>query len=433
MKFPGRRKSKHYFPVTERNRFPVEQDFFSQQGQVSLLGLDQVMVDIDIFVDDEFLKSLNIEKGSSHLFEEDRVERILEEAKKGQKIRGVYPGGAIGNTIHNFCVLADNSSFLLGAMSKTIEVGDEAYLYISKTSAKVDLSYLATSNGAIGRALSFITPDGERTFGISSGVMNQFGESDVPVDLITHCSAVVLSAYHFRRPDSPIAKAALKIAKVAGQNNIPVVMTLGTSHLVSETQEELWKFIKKYVNILAMNTSEAQALTGLSDPLLAGQLLLDSVDLALITLGREGLYLCGLVDRDQSRPTKDSLHSKSIPNYNEFEYSRAMLRNDCAEPVKIFSHINPFLGGPSTIRNTNGAGDAALSALLHDLAANVYHRELIPKSPKHQARFLTYSSLSQICKYANRVSYEVLRQNSPRLYRALPSREEDLEEIYWEK
>ena len=31
--------------------------------------------------------------------------------------------------------------------------------------------------------------------------------------------------------------------------------------------------------------------------------------------------------------------------------------------MKIYSHINPYLGGPSVIHNTNGAGDAALAAL----------------------------------------------------------------------
>jgi len=55
----------------------------------------------------------------------------------------------------------------------------------------------------------------------------------------------------------------------------------------------------------------------------------------------------------------------------------------------------------------------------------------VPKSPKHTARFLTYSSISQISKYANRVSFEVLSQNSPRLLRGLPEKEDGLEEAYW--
>ena len=85
------------------------------------------------------------------------------------------------------------------------------------------------------------------------------------------------------------------------------------------------------------------------------------------------------------------------------------------------------------IKNTNGAGDAALAAVLHDLAANLYHRTKVPNSPKHTGDFLTYSSISQISKYANRVSFEVLSQNSPRLLRGLPEKEDGLEEAYWAK
>lgn len=57
--------------------------------------------------------------------------------------------------------------------------------------------------------------------------------------------------------------------------------------------------------------------------------------------------------------------------------------------------------------NTNGAGDGALSALLHDIAANGYHRHNVPNSSKHVRSYLTYSSTAQVCKYANRVSYRV--------------------------
>ena len=89
------------------------------------------------------------------------------------------------------------------------------------------------------------------------------------------------------------------------------------------------------------------------------------------------------------------------------------------------------MGGPDSIKNTNGAGDGALAAVLHDLSANVYHKMNIQNSSKHHQKALTYSSLSQMSKYANRVSYEVLVQHSPRLSRGLPEREDSLEQAYW--
>ena len=182
-----------------------------------------------------------------------------------------------------------------------------------------------------------------------------------------------------------------------------------------------------------MNQEEAIALTGIEDPLLACESILELVDLVLLTVGKRGLYLAGYVDDKCKRPTKDELHSKSITEYNKFEYSRAMRKQDCEVPLKIYTHINPFKGGPLEIKNTNGAGDAALAALLHDISANHYHRAMVPNSPKHDENYLTYSSLSQISKYANRVSFEVLIQSSPRLFKGLPEREDSLDEAYWSK
>ena len=221
-----------------------------------------------------------------------------------------------------------------------------------------------------------------------------------------------------------------ELAKAAG---VPLVMTLGTSGLVQEKRDALRAFISEYVNVLAMNHDEARALTGIDDPLLSLENALGITDLILLTVGAQGLYLGGHVDESRARRTEHELHTKSIINYNLFEYSRAMKESDCANPVRIYSHINPFMGGPVVIRNTNGAGDGALAALLHDMAANRYHRSKIPNSPKHAAPYLTYSSLSQLCKYSNRVSFEILSRNSPRLFRGLPEREESLDEAYWAK
>jgi len=181
-----------------------------------------------------------------------------------------------------------------------------------------------------------------------------------------------------------------------------------------------------------MNGQEALAATGIEDPLLAADDILSLTDLALITVGEQGLYLAGWVDEHLARKTTNVLHTKSIVDYNMYEFSRPMRKDACEKPIKIFTHINPFMGGPLIIRNTNGAGDAALAALLHDMSAEKYHQTKVPNSPKHAIKALTYSSMSQISKYANRVSFEVLAQNTTRLMHGLPEKEENLQEAYWD-
>jgi inosine kinase len=432
MKFPGRRNTKHYFPVEEKARSSFDGEI-NRPGNVYVVGIDQLLVDIEIPVSDEFLAEYKFKKGESFVIDDELAETIYREQKKLGSVSGEFPGGAVGNTLHNYSILSDCPSVALGTINKNIEVGDYAFKYICNTSSKVNLSYLQPCPRPMGRALCFVSPDGERTFAISKGCMNDLSSEYLPIEIIEKSAALLVSAYTFRDESAPLARSTFRAVEIAKAANVPVVLSLGTSGLVQEKREKLLEFIPKYVSVIAMNEAEALSLTGISDPLLAAEKVLDLCDMVLLTVGARGLYIGALTDADQARATKESLHTKSIVEYNKFEYSRGMMRSECINPIKVYTHINPFRGGPISIKNTNGAGDAALAAVLHDLSANLYHRQKVPKSPKHVARFLTYSSISQISKYANRVSFEVLSQNSPRLLRGLPEREDGLEEAYWAK
>lgn len=432
MKFPGRRNTKHYFPVEEKARTSFDDEIF-RPGNTYVVGLDQLLVDIEISVDDSFLQKYNFTKGESFIIDDNLADTIYWQYKNKGYITGEFPGGAVGNTLHNYSILSDCPSVALGAINKNIEVGDYAYKYICNTSSKVNLSYLQSCSRPMGRALCFVTPDLERTFAISKGCMDDLSCEYLPLEVIERASALLISAYTLRDESSPIFNSTLRAVEIAKKANIPVVLTLGTSGLVKEKKEFLLDFIPKNISILAMNETEAYTLTGISDPLLAAQAALDKVDMVLLTVGAKGLYIGAITDAKLARMTKEPLHTKSIVEYNKFEYSRPQRRSDIDDLMKVYTHINPFRGGPHSIKNTNGAGDAALAAVLHDISANVYHKNKIPNSPKHTASFITYSSISQISKYANRVSFEVLTQNSPRLLRGLPEKEDGLEEAYWAK
>jgi hypothetical protein len=49
---------------------------------------------------------------------------------------------------------------------------------------------------------------------------------------------------------------------------------------------------------------------------------------------------------------------------------------------------------------------------MYDLSARKYRQTKVPDSPKNLVKSLTYSSLSHISKYANRINFVVLVQNS---------------------
>ena len=433
MKFPGKRKSKHYFPVNARD--PLLQASQQEQEEGSwVVGIDQTLVDIEAKVDDDFLQRYGLSAGHSLVIDDATAEALYNELMREQLISHQFAGGTIGNTLHNYSVLADDRSVLLGVMCNNIQIGGYAYRYLCNTSSRMDLNFLQGVDGAIGRCFTLIGEQGERTFAISPGLMNQLQAASIPEEVIAGASALVLTSYLVRcQPGEPMPEATLRAIECAKKHNVPVVLTLGTKYVIQDNPQFWRDFLREHVSIVAMNEEEAFALTGEADPLLASNMALDWVDLVLCTAGPTGLYMAGFTEEAFKRKTNHPLLPGAIAEFNQFEFSRAMRHQDCQQPLRIFSHIAPYMGGPEKIMNTNGAGDGALAALLHDITANNFHRQKVPNSSKHAREYLTYSSLAQVCKYANRVSYQVLNQHSPRLTRGLPEREDSLEESYWDR
>lgn len=434
MKFPGKRKSKHYFPVSARDPLlkPVQSE--AENSTSWVVGIDQTLVDIEAKVDDDFIHRYGLSLGHSLVIEDDVADALYQELTSNNLITHQFAGGTIGNTMHNYSVLADDRSILLGVMCSNIEIGSYAYRYLCNTSSRTDLNYLQGIPGAIGRCFTLISEQGERTFAISPGHMNQLRADSIPEEVIAGASALVLTSYLVRcKPGEPMAEATMRAISLAKKHDVPVVLTLGTKYVIAENPEWWQTFLRDNISILAMNEEEGEALTGESDPLQASDKALDWVDLVLCTAGPAGLYMAGYTEETTKRNTQHPLLPGVIAEFNQYEFSRAKRLKDCQEPLRVYSHIAPYMGGPEKIMNTNGAGDGALAALLHDITANNYHRNNVPNSSKHQHNWLTYSSLAQVCKYANRVSYQVLNQHSPRLMRGLPEREDSLEEAYWDR
>ncbi|WLS77962.1 inosine/guanosine kinase [Erwinia pyri] len=434
MKFPGKRKSKHYFPVSARD--PLLQQAQPEQEVTGswIVGIDQTLVDIEAKVDDAFVARYGLSSGHSLVITDEVAEALYAELVRENLITHQFAGGTIGNTLHNYSVLADDRSVLLGVMCSSVQIGSYAYRYLCNTSSRTDLNYLQGVDGAIGRCFTLIGENGERTFAISPGLMNQLKKESIPEEVIAGASALVLTSYLVRcAPGEPMPDATMEAIGFAKKHNVPVVLTLGTKYVIGDNPQFWREFLREHVSILAMNEDEAEALTGLSDPLMAADMALDWVDLVLCTAGPNGLFMAGFTEEEGKRVTQHPLLPGAIPEFNQYEFSRAMRHQDCQQPLRIFSHIAPYMGGPEKIMNTNGAGDGALAAMLHDITANNYHRLNVPNSSKHGRSYLTYSSLAQVCKYANRVSYQVLNQHSPRLTRGLPEREDSLEESYWER
>ena len=119
---------------------------------------------------EELLARYELPKGASTVIASDLAPRdSTTSCFASKQISYEFAGGTVGNTLHNYSLLADDASILLGVMSEVIRVGTSGYRYLSNTSSRVNLDHLQPVDGPIGRCFALVTPDGERTFAISDG------------------------------------------------------------------------------------------------------------------------------------------------------------------------------------------------------------------------------------------------------------------------
>ena len=92
MKFPGKRKSKHYFPVNARD--PLLQASQQEQEEGSwVVGIDQTLVDIEAKVDDDFLQRYGLSAGHSLVIDDATAEALYNERMREQLMSHQFAGG----------------------------------------------------------------------------------------------------------------------------------------------------------------------------------------------------------------------------------------------------------------------------------------------------------------------------------------------------
>lgn len=86
MKFPGKRKSKHYFPVNARDPL-LQQIQPENESSVSwVVGIDQTLVDIEAKVDEAFIVRYGLSAGHSLVIEDDVAEALYQELVRNNLI-----------------------------------------------------------------------------------------------------------------------------------------------------------------------------------------------------------------------------------------------------------------------------------------------------------------------------------------------------------
>ncbi len=243
-----------------------------------VVSIGNPLMDVLIEVEEEFLKELNLIKGNMHLMDENQIKEIEMKLEKFKK--KFSPGGSEANTLAALSMLGQRVVYFG-------KVGQDSHgeTYHKKLIENGVMSKVIKVDGMTGRAITFITPDSERTFATHLGVAplledNELNEADIMGAKFLH-----LTGYIFYSENTK--KAALQALNIAKNNNVKVCLDLADPNCVKVNKDILKKVTKEYVDIIIANEKEAKEFTG-KEPEEAVNELAKLVDIAIVKIGAKG-------------------------------------------------------------------------------------------------------------------------------------------------
>ena len=224
---------------------------FEQNKKIDLIGLGNAIVDIIVNIEDEFLETNNLKKGSMNLINSDESQILLKNCKVIKQISG----GSSANTVVCLAELGNKVQFI--GRVKNDQFGDFFSSDIKKS--KTIFNTPPTSKGAsTAHSIILITPDAQRTMCTYLGASIEFEPKDIDFTVLKESKYLYLEGYLW---DSELAKNAfLKAAQIAKLSNTKIILSLSDSFCVNRHRESFLKLIDDYVDIVFCNESEVLSL-----------------------------------------------------------------------------------------------------------------------------------------------------------------------------
>ena len=249
-----------------------------KEKKYDVAGLGSALLDLTVEVDDAILDELGLKKGNMHLIDEERSGAI-QTRLKGLPV-ATTPGGSAANLLAGVTSLGGKSVFVG-------KVGSDRYgeFYIGESEKAGIVTRLNRIAGISGHAITFITPDSERTFATHLGASLHFGVDDIPVDDIAASRVLHMEGYLLEHPGQ--RAGCMKAIDAARKEGVMVSIDLADPALVKRNLEDFRKLVKDCADIVFANEDEAAAFTGRSERD-ALDAIAELCDIAVVKLGERG-------------------------------------------------------------------------------------------------------------------------------------------------
>ncbi|WCL50026.1 adenosine kinase [Leptospira sp. GIMC2001] len=248
-----------------------------------VFGVGNALVDIIVFLEDQFLQAKKLQKGIMTLMDESTQGSLLSDLHEYKK--NLRSGGSAANTM----IALANSG---GTGCYTGKVSHDTYGEFYKKDieeAGIVFETKPDKEGHTGTCLILTTPDAERTMLTSLGISITLKPEDIDQERLKASQFVYVEGYLW---DGVTTKAASELTmKLAKENGVKVSFTYSDPFCVNRAKEEFIKLTKEYVDVVFCNLEEAYALTGKTSPIEALEVLGTLAPLCFMTAGREGSYV----------------------------------------------------------------------------------------------------------------------------------------------
>ena len=215
------------------------------------LGIGNAIVDAVCKVNESFLKSHNLQKGTMKLIDNNELKKIQNEIKPSEFIAG----GSVANSMVGLSSFG-SSVYFFGKINNDL-FGKKYFESLKRENVGFNFDQEIYKDST-GICFVFITPDGERTMNTHLGIANKISEKEVNDKEIEQSELILIEGYLW---DAPEAKNAIsKSIEIANKNSTLISLSLSDVFCVERFKKEFLDLTKNKINLLFGNEEEFKSL-----------------------------------------------------------------------------------------------------------------------------------------------------------------------------
>jgi sugar/nucleoside kinase (ribokinase family) len=248
-------------------------------ADLDVVGVGNAIVDVLAEVDDAFIVEHDLAKGAMTLIDTERALELYAAMPPGLE----ESGGSAANTMVGVASFGGSAAYV-GKVADDF-LGEVFRRDMRHVGVGFDVPGVSGAEPTA-RCLIQVTPDAQRTMNTHLGISSHLSPEEIDGDLVASASHLYCEGYLW---DTDEAKAAIRhamdLANAAGRT---VSLTLSDGFCVDRHRDEWRELLAERVDVVFGNAGEVCSLFEVDDVDTAADLVSREVDLAFVTLGKQG-------------------------------------------------------------------------------------------------------------------------------------------------